>query len=174
MAEAADRLESLVAQVGVVLAEHARRPHHLVDAGRGRERGDVAAELRLERDRQAEGDADRVAWRRASSPPTCQKCGSSSRAVAPSACRVDGAEPLGEDAEAAAAEDLAGVVARLLEVLGAIDEQVGDRERWVPGERRVVSACPHLLGPDPARDVDQDSAAVALAVDVPGAMEHLL
>ena len=33
---------------------------------------------------------------------------------------------------------------------------------------------PDLLGPDPARDVDQDAAAVALAVDVPGAMEHLL
>ena len=45
VAEAADRLEALVAQVRVVLAEDLRRPHHLVDAGRRREGGDVDVEL---------------------------------------------------------------------------------------------------------------------------------
>ena len=44
VAEAADRLEALVAQVGVVLAEHVRRAHHLVDAGGRREGGDVDVE----------------------------------------------------------------------------------------------------------------------------------
>ena len=57
MAEAADRLEALVAQVGVVRAEHLRRAHHLVDAGRRRERGDVDAEPLLELDQQVEEDA---------------------------------------------------------------------------------------------------------------------
>ncbi len=88
--------------------------------------------------------------------------------------RVDRAEPLGEDPEAGAAEQLAGVVERPLEVGGALDEQVRDRERRLVDERRVVAARSHLLGPDPPRDVDQDSAAVALAVDVAGAMQHLL
>ena len=51
---------------------------------------------------------------------------------------------------------------------------MADRERRVVDERRVVAAGAHLLGPDPARDVDQQAAAVALAVDVAGAVEHLL
>ena len=88
--------------------------------------------------------------------------------------RVDGADALGEDAEAAAAEDLAGVVADLLEVGGALDEDVGDGEGVVEGERGVVAALADLLGPDLGRDVDQQAAAVALAVDVAGAVEHLL
>ena len=87
---------------------------------------------------------------------------------------VDGADPLGEDAEAALAEQLAGVVLDLLEVLGALDEDVGDGEGVVEGERGVVAAGADLLGPDLARDVDQDAAAVALAVDVAGPVEHLL
>ena len=56
-------------------------------------------------------------WRRLTSgsrPPTCQKWGSSSRAVGAERLRVDVAEPLGEDAEAAPPEELAGVVQRLL------------------------------------------------------------
>ena len=58
---------------------------------------------------------------------------------------------------------------------GALDEDVADRERrLVQRERRVVAAGPHLLGPDPARDVDQQAAAVALAVDVAGTVQHLL
>ena len=47
-------------------------------------------------------------------------------------------------------------------------------ERRVVDERRVVTARAHLLGPDPPRDVDQHPAAVALTVDVAGAVEHLL
>ena len=87
---------------------------------------------------------------------------------------VDGADPLGEDAEAALAEQLAGVVLDPVEVLGALDEDVGDGEGVVEGERGVVAADPDLLRPDLARDVDQQAAAVALAVDVAGAVEHLL
>ena len=88
--------------------------------------------------------------------------------------RVDDADPLGEDAEAALAEQLAGVVLDLLEVLRALDEDVGDGEGVVEGERGVVAAGADLLRPDLARDVDQQAAAVALAVDVAGAVEHLL
>src|SRR6185503_5818565 len=51
---------------------------------------------------------------------------------------------------------------------------VGDRERRVERQRRVMAAGANLLGPDPAWYVDQDAAAVALAIDVSGAMEHLL
>ena len=57
---------------------------------------------------------------------------------------------------------------------GALDEDVGDGEGVVEGERGVVAAGADLLGPDLARDVDQQAAAVALAVDVAGAVEHLL
>ena len=92
----------------------------------------------------------------------------------PERLRVDHPEALGEDAEAAAAEDLARVVASALDVGGALDEDVRDRERGVERERRVVASGADLLGPDPARDVHQEAAAVALAVDVPGAVEHLL
>ena len=88
--------------------------------------------------------------------------------------RVDDADPLGEDAEAALAEQLAGVVLDLLEVLRALDEDVGDGEGVVEGQRGVVAAGADLLGPDLARDVEQQAAAVALAVDVAGAVEHLL
>ncbi len=88
--------------------------------------------------------------------------------------RVDGADPLGEDAEAALAEQLAGVVLDPLAVLGALDEDVGDGEGVVEGERGVVAAGAHLLGPDPAREIEQQPAAVALAVDVAGPVQHLL
>ncbi len=88
--------------------------------------------------------------------------------------RVDDADALGEDAEAALAEQLAGVVLDPLAVLGAVDEDVGDGEGVVEGERGVVAAAAHLLGPDLARQVEQQAAAVALAVDVAGAVEHLL
>ena len=88
--------------------------------------------------------------------------------------RVDLALALGEDAEAALGEQLAGVVLDLLDVLGALDEDVGDGEGVVEGERRVVAADPDLLGPDLPRQVEQQAAAVTLAVDVAGAVEHLL
>ena len=85
--------------------------------------------------------------------------------------RVDDADPLGEDAEAALAEQLAGVVLDLLEVLRALDEDVGDGEGVVEGQRGVVAAGADLLGPDLARDVEQQAAAVPLAVDVAGAVD---
>ena len=88
--------------------------------------------------------------------------------------RVDDADPLGEDAEAALAEQLAGVVLDPLEVLRALDEDVGDGEGVVEGQRGVVAAGADLLGPDLARQVEQQAAAVPLAVDVAGAVEHLL
>jgi hypothetical protein len=51
---------------------------------------------------------------------------------------------------------------------------VGDREGVIEGERGVVAAPAHLLRPDLRGDVDQQAAAVSLAVDVPGTVEHLL
>ncbi len=88
--------------------------------------------------------------------------------------RVDDADPLGEDAEAAVAEQLAGVVLDPLEVLRALDEDVGDGEGIVEGQRWIVTARADLLGPDLARQVEQQPATVPLAVDVAGAVEHLL
>jgi hypothetical protein len=52
--EAADGLEALVAQVGVVGAEHLRRAHDLVHARGRRERGHVKADLLLELDHEVE------------------------------------------------------------------------------------------------------------------------
>jgi hypothetical protein len=172
VAEAANRLEALVAQIGVVLAEHLRRAHHLVDAGGGGERGDVDAELVLELDQQFE--QDRVALGGVGDEPgelpevrLLLARGWAERGG------VDHADPLGEDAEAPLGEQLAGVVLDLVAVLRALDEDVGDGEGVVEGERRVVAAGAHILGPDLARDVEQQTAAVALAVDVTGAVEHL-
>ena len=61
MAEAADRLEALVAEAEEVLAEDLRRAHDLVDAGRGREGGHVEAELGLELAHQVEDHVGRAA-----------------------------------------------------------------------------------------------------------------
>ena len=49
-----------------------------------------------------------------------------------------------------------------------------DREAGIEHEVGRVTAGAHLLGPELARDVDQKAAAVALAVDVAGPVEHLL
>src|SRR5205823_495429 len=54
--EARDRLEPLVAKVGVVLAQDLRGTHHLVDARLRREGRKVDAELLLELDHQVEDD----------------------------------------------------------------------------------------------------------------------
>jgi hypothetical protein len=88
--------------------------------------------------------------------------------------RLNGADALGQDPKAAAAEDLAGVVLDPLEVGISLDEDVGDREGVVERQRRVVAPRADLLGPDLARDVHEHTAAVALAVDVAGAVKHLL
>ncbi len=88
--------------------------------------------------------------------------------------RVDDANPLGEDAEAALGQQLAGVVLNLLAVLRTLDKDVGDGEGVVEGERGVVAARADLLGPDLAREVEHQAAAVALAIDVAGAVKHLL
>src|SRR5207253_9974647 len=47
-------------------------------------------------------------------------------------------------------------------------------EGVVGRERGVVAAGADVLSPDLARDVEQEAAAVPLAVDVAGAVEHLL
>jgi hypothetical protein len=88
-------------------------------------------------------------------PPSCQKWGSSSRAVGPRA----------EESTAAT---------RSARIGRALDEDVRDGEGVVQGERGVVAAGADLLGPDLGRDVEQQTAAVALPVDVAGPVEHLL
>ncbi len=131
------------------------------------------AELALELDQQVEEDA--VAARgvgdQAGDLPEMRLLLARGRAERG---RVDGADPLGEDAEAALTEQLAGVVLDLLQILRAFDEDVGDGEGVVEGQRGIVAAGADLLGPDLARDVEQEAAAVPLAIDVAGAVEHLL
>jgi hypothetical protein len=51
---------------------------------------------------------------------------------------------------------------------------VRDRERGVEREVRRVATATDLLLPERAGDVDQRAAAVAFAVDVAGAVQHLL
>ena len=57
------------------------------------------------------------------------------------------------DKRYAPAEDLAGIVACPLDIGRALDENMGDHERGVEGERGVVTPRANLLGPDPAGDV---------------------
>ena len=173
MTEAADGLEALVEQVGVILPEHSGGAHHLVDAGGRRERRQVEAELLLQLDHQLV-EAAIAPLRRREQAAHLPEVGLLLTGGGAKRLRLDRAEPLGEDPEAGPAEQLAGVVARFLDVLGALHERMGDREGVVARERRVVAAGTDLLGPDLARDVDQDPAAVPLAVDVAGAVEHLL
>ena len=87
---------------------------------------------------------------------------------------VDHALALREDAQSGLGHDLEGVVLNLLDVGVARNEDVGDGELVVESEVRRVPVVADLLGPDRARDVDLDAAAVTLAVDVAGAVEHLL
>src|SRR5262249_6385207 len=89
-------------------------------------------------------------------------------------CGVDRPDPLGEDPEAGLPEQLTRAMSDLLQILGALDEDVGDGEGVIEREGRVVAALADLLGPDLRRDVDQQAASVALAIDVAGAVEHLL
>ena len=128
MAEATDRLEALVGEVGEVLAEDPRRSHHLVDAGRRRERRDVEAELGLELGHETEQAAIAVAGvgEQAGDLPELRLFltrGGAQR------LRHGRAEALGENAKAAAPEQLARIVTRLLELLRTIDEDVSDGER---------------------------------------------
>ena len=110
----------------------------------------------------------------ATRPAICQKWGSSSRAVGPSAWESTTPMRSARMRKPPLPEDLPRVVADPLEVVLAIDEDVRDREGRVERQRRVVAAGANLLRPDLARDVDEDPAAVALAVDVAGAVKHLL
>ena len=173
MAEGADGLEARVGEVRVVGAEHVRRAHHLVDAGGPGEARDVDAEPALQLQQQLEDDgvAVRGIGDEAGDLPEDRLLLARGRAERG---RVDLADPLGEDPEAALGEQLAGVVLDLLDVLGALEEDVGDGEGVVEGERRVMAADPDLLGPDLPRQVEQQAAAVPLAVDVAGPVEHLL
>ena len=143
VAEAADRLEPLVAQVRVVGAQHLRRAHHLVDARRRRERGNVEAQARA----RARSSSSKTRSERAESatrPPICQKCGSSSRAVAPSACESTSPRRSARIAEAAGREHLAGVVLEPLEIRRTLDEDVGHAEAPRPGPGR---GCGRRRGP---------------------------
>ena len=173
VAEGADGLEARVGEVRVVGAEHVRRAHHLVDAGGAGEARDVDAEAALQLEQQLEDDGVAVLGvaDEAGDLPEDRLLLARGRAERG---RVDLALALGEDAEAALGEQLAAVVFDLLDVLGALDEDVGDGEGVVEGQRRVVAADPDLLGPDLPRQVEQEAAAVTLAVDVAGPVEHLL
>ena len=86
---------------------------------------------------------------------------------------VDRAVALGQHAQPDPAHQLAG--APLHGGAGpARDQHVGDGERRIERQVRRVAAGAHLLGPQVARDVEHEAAAVALAVDAPGAVEHVL
>ena len=109
VAEAGDGLEALVGEVRVVGAEHLRRAHHLVDAGRRRERGHVEAELGLELAGEREQGPVAVLGR-GEQPADLPEV----RLLLARGCaqrlRLDRPEALGEDPQAGAPEQLAGAV----------------------------------------------------------------
>ena len=131
------------------------------------------AELLLEGDLQVEAGAVRVGGL-GTSPANCQNCGSSSRAVGPSA------------AESTAPTRSARMRKPALPSSSRAPWRIFSRscerstKTWATANASssasdgVVPALADLLGPDLGRDVDQQSAAVTLAVDVAGAVEHLL
>ena len=166
--------EVVLGELRIEPRDHLGLALDLVHGVIGRERGHVAVDVPLELHHRlvtvARGRPAALVSERGDLPEH-RRClgrpGAEGRAV-------DDADPLGEDAEPTLPEQLAGVVLDLLKILGAFDEDVGDGEGVVEGERGVVAAGADLLGPDPARHVEQQPAAVPLAVDVAGAVEHLL
>ena len=173
VAEARHRLKALVEEVWEVLTEDVWRAHHLVDAGRGGERRHVNPELAFELDHQLEQDPvapGRVGDQPADLPEVrlLLARGRSKRR------RVDGAEALGQDPESAATKDLPGTMKQLLDVLRSIGIHVSNREGGLTGQRRVVTSRSNLLGPNQARDINEEAAAVSLAVNAPRSVEHLL
>jgi hypothetical protein len=115
VAEAADGLEALVGEIGVVGAEDLGRTHHLVDGAVAREGGDVDAELVLELDLEAEQGVVSLGGvgNETADLPEVGLLLTGGRAEGGG---VDSSHPLGEDPEAAAAEDLASAPADLLEI----------------------------------------------------------
>src|SRR5687767_13203432 len=79
--------------------------------------------------------------------------------------------PLEDDADAMRAEDSAdrriGLVRRV-----ARDEEVPHGEAGVGRERAGEPGVGEMLGPERARDVDEDARAVSLPVDLAGAVRH--
>ena len=159
----------------VVVAEHLRRAHHLVDAGRGRERGHVEAELGLELDRQrrraprSRRSASRRAGRRtarSAAPPRARSRPSACESTAPRRSARIRKPPRPRISRASCSAFSTSSERSMNTWATANAGSSASAGLWPPG--------PDLLGPDPARDVDQQAAAVALAVDVAGAVEHLL
>src|SRR5262249_24543692 len=142
---------------------------HLVDARVRGERRDVHVELLLERDDDLEAElglADQAA-----DLPEDRLLLARGRTERRG---VDRALALGEQAQAKAAHHLPGALLALVGRSRAWQEDVADREQRVERQVRGVAAGADLLPPDLARDVEQHAAAVALAVDVAGAVKHLL
>ena len=166
-------LAARVGQVVEVALQHLRRAHHLVDAGVGGQGGHVRVELALDLDRDVEQHAV-AASASGTSTPTCQKWGSSSRAVCPSAELSTRSSRSASTRRPARWNACRASRFTLLVVGRARDEDVRDREGRVERQPRRVAAAADLLLPQQARDVDHDAAAVALAVHVAGAVQHLL
>jgi hypothetical protein len=116
VAEGADRLRAPVGEVGVVGPENLRVAHHLVDGRLAGEGGDVDAELLLEGDLQVEDRAVRAGCLR-NEPRELPELGLLLTSCRAEGGGVDGADPLGEDPESRPAQELAGAVADLLQVL---------------------------------------------------------
>ena len=138
VAEAADRLEALVAQVRVVGAQHLRRAHDLVDARRRARTRECGTQARA-RARSSARRRARSGLESATRPPICQKWGSSSRAVAPSACESTLPTRSARIRKPPAREHLAGVVLEPLEILRTLDEDVGHAEALVQDQGGVVA-----------------------------------
>ena len=174
VAEAADRLEALVGEVGVVAT---RAPSGRPSPCRRRSVPEKEATwtpsfsssstFRLKRVRSASAASG-------TRPANCQNCGSSSRAVGPSA-----AESTAPTRSARIRKPAAPRISRASwRTFSRSCER--STKTWATAKASSRASeglwppCADLLGPDLGRDVDQQAAAVALAVDVAGAVEHLL
>ncbi len=173
VAEQRDRLAAGVEEVLEVVLEHERCAHHLVDAALRGQRRDVRVERALDLDRDVEQNPVAALGVGDEHPDLPEVRLLLARGRAERRAR-DPVLALGQHPQAVAVQDLAGALLDLPEVGRPRHEHVRDGEGRVEREARRVAAGADLLLPDQARDVDHRPAAVALAVDVPGAVEHLL
>jgi hypothetical protein len=166
--------EVVLLHLGVEPLDHLGLALHLVDGVVGRERGDVAVDDALDLHRRPVAGAGGVAAgfpRHGGDLPEDRRGLGGARAER---AAVDQALAAPHDREPEAVEHLCDARGALGGLLRGVEEDVRDREPRVVDDRSVEAL--RLEPPPPGRagQVDQHPAAVTLAIDAPGTVDHHL